>query len=294
MDKDRNNYWHMRTPYDTAAGSRRYHEDLSFRNCFQLYANTLVGANVAGASLEVTPLRLLAKAPVVALPQMAAEESAKSLYVGVSSLLLRAFIFNSLRVTLYDVLRRKYFYMDKDKNQMVSIPGALLSGGFAGCVVQALYHPIQLLHLEASSWASALKAIQSNSLWRSMPLSCTQACLFTLGDVAVYDLCKRNLRKQLQLSENLALYLPAALLAGLAASLLSHPAEVIRLRLLNERGNGLHYEGATECLVKIMREEGAMKLYKGLLPACLRSSAWSVIFWLCVEQLREWEGQMGF
>ncbi|XP_060647729.1 mitochondrial uncoupling protein 4C-like [Drosophila nasuta] len=296
MDKDRNNYWHMRTPYDTSVVIRSYHEELSLGNLFQFYANTLVGANIAGAlvhSMDVNPLRLLAKVTDMSLHQMSPEPSAKSLYAGISTVLLRGFLFNSLRVTLYDVFRRQFFYMDAINEEMISIPGALVSGSIAGCIAQALYHPLEHLHREAFSWTRAIKTIQSKSLWHAMPLSCTQACLLTLGDVAAYDLSKQVLRKQLQLPENLTLHLPAALFAGLAASLLSHPVEVMRLHLLqqplNERG-----KRSVEYLLKFMQEEGSSKLFKGLLPACLRSSSWSVIFWLCVEQLREWEGQRGF
>ncbi|XP_034472164.1 mitochondrial uncoupling protein 4C-like [Drosophila innubila] len=288
MDKDENNYWHMRTPYDTTLVPklRNSQEQISMGNLFQLYTNAFIGANIAEASV------------------LALDATKATVHAGISALILRNFMFHSLRVTLYDVLRRRIIYIDAENQEMINFPSTLMSGSAAGCIAQALFNPFDMIRVKieenkTSSLMSVLKSIHRNSvIWRNVGYRCPHACLLTAGDVAAYDLSKRNFKKYLQLKEQLPLHFASALVAGLVASLLSHPADVIKFRLLNQptdkKGIGLYYRRSLECLVKLMREEGVFSLYKGLLPCWLRLGSWSVLFWLSVEQFQLWEGQTGF
>jgi len=92
--------------------------------------------------------------------------------------------------------------------------------------------------------------------------------------------------------------LQSSMCAGLTASVLSTPADVIKSRMMNqpvdESGKNLYYKNSIDCLRKLIREEGALTLYKGLMPTWFRLGPFSVLFWLSVEQLRQWEGQVGF
>jgi len=290
MDKDENNYWHMRTPYDTAVVSKlhNFQEQISIRNLSQLYMNSFIGANIAETcifSMDAT--------------------KATTLHAGFTAMILKSFMFHSSRVMLYDVFRRRFLNIDAENQEMISIPSALMCGGAAGCIAQALYHPFEMVTRDipkASSFMTTLKSFHWKSgvarILREMGPRCTQACLLTAGDVVTYDLCKRNLKKHLHLKEDLPVQLASSIVAGLVASLLSHPVDVIRSRLLSqptdENGKGLSYKGSLEYLVKLIKEEGAFSMYKGFLPCWIRLGSWSVVFWLSLEQLRSWEGQTGF
>lgn len=290
MDKDENNYWHMRTPYDTTVVSKLHNsqEKISIRNLFQLYMNTFVGANIAETcifSIDAT--------------------KATTLHSGFTAMILKSFMFHSSRVMLYNVFRRRFINIDAENQEMISIPSALMCGGAAGCIAQALYHPFEMVTMHkprASTFMSTLKSFHGKSgvarMLRELGPRCTHACLLTAGDVVTYDLCKRNLKKHLQLKDDLPVHFASSIIAGLVVSLLSHPVDVIRSCLLSqptdENGKGLYYKGSLDCIVKLIKEEGAFRLYKGFLPCWLRLGSWSVIFWLSVEQLRSWEGQTGF
>lgn len=288
MDKDENNYWHMRTPYDTTLVPklRNSQEHISIGNLFQLYANAFIGANIAEAAVFTRD------APKATLQS------------GISAVILRNLMFHSFRIVLYDVFRRRFIHIDDTNQEMISIPSALMCGSAAGCIAQALYNPFDMIRMQleerrASSFVSILQTVRETpAIWRNVGYRCPQACLLTAGDVAAYDLSKRNLKKYLQLKEQLPLHLASALTAGLVASLVSHPVDVIKFRLMNQptddKGKWMYFKGSLDCLVKVVREEGVFSLYKGLLPCCLRLGSWSVLFWLSVEQFRVWEGQTGF
>ena len=51
-------------------------------------------------------------------------------------------------------------------------------------------------------------------------------------------------------------------------------------------GKGVYYNSSIDCLVKSVRNEGVLSLYKGFLPSYARLGPWSITFWLIYEKLR--------
>ncbi|EDW63535.1 mitochondrial uncoupling protein 4C [Drosophila virilis] len=334
MDRDENNYWHMKPLYDKAIlrSVDNSQEQLSVRNLLQLYVNTFIGANFAEAcmySLDVSKTRMQVHGEEAkrtgskprnmfrTLYGIWVEEGPRNLYAGFSAMVVRNFIFNSLRVMLYDVFRRRFIYEDAQNVQSIKIHHAFLCGSAAGCIAQALANPFDIVKVRmqmegrrllmgmeprTTNFVSDLAEIYRKSgvvgMWRGVGPSCTRACLMTAGDVGAYDLCKRNLKKYLGMEEGIPLRFASSMVAGLVASVLSNPADVIKSRMMNqpidENGKGLYYKNSVDCVVKLVRDEGFLNLYKGLIPCWLRLGPWSVLFWLSVEQLRVWEGQTGF
>ncbi|ALC38345.1 Ucp4C [Drosophila busckii] len=335
MDKDDRNYWHMRPymgplgkPY-TIAGEL---EKITPRTLLQLYFNTFVGANFAEScmyALDVGKTRMQVHGEEAkktgakprrmfsTLRGILIEEGPRALYAGFSAMVARNFIFNSLRVLLYDIFRRRFIYVGADNKHHLAVHHAFFCGCAAGCIAQALANPFDIakvrmqmegrrrlmgLDKRTSNWYMEIIGIYRRSgilgMWRGVGPSCMRACLMTAGDVGSYDICKRMLKHHLELEEGLPLRFCSSMVAGLVASVLSNPADVIKSRVMNqpvdEAGRGLYYRNGFDCVAKLLREEGFFALYKGLIPCWLRLGPWSVLFWLSVEQLRVWEGQTGF
>jgi len=60
-----------------------------------------------------------------------------------------------------------------------------------------------------------------------------------------------------------------SLLAGLTATIMGTPADVVKTRVMNqptENGKGLYYKNSIDCLQKTIKNEGFLALYKGFLP----------------------------
>ncbi|EDW88865.1 mitochondrial uncoupling protein 4C [Drosophila yakuba] len=335
MDKDEREYWHLRSSYNDDMPRfppTNVADPLTPGNLFQLYINTFIGANLAESfvfPLDVAKTRMQvdgeqARKTGSAMPTFRATlsnmikvEGFKSLYAGFSAMVTRNFIFNSLRVVLYDVFRRPFLYQNEQNEEVIKVHMALGCSFTAGCIAQALANPFDIVKVRmqtegrrrqlgydvrVNSMVQAFVDIYRRgglpSMWKGVGPSCMRACLMTTGDVGSYDISKRTFKRLLDLQDGLPLRFLSSMCAGLTASVLSCPADVIKSRMMNQpvddSGRNLYYKNSIDCLRKLVREEGVLTLYKGLMPTWFRLGPFSVLFWLSVEQLRQWEGQSGF
>ncbi|XP_016943870.3 mitochondrial uncoupling protein 4C isoform X1 [Drosophila suzukii] len=337
MDNDKHDYWKLRSLYkDEDDDVPRFPptnvvEPLTARNLFQLYINTFIAANLAESCvfpLDVAKTRMQvdgeqAKKTGTRMPTFRATlgnmikvEGFRSLYAGFSAMVTRNLLFNSGRVVMYDIFRRPFLYVNAG-NEEIKVHWSLACSFIAGCIAQALANPFDIVKVRmqtegrrrqlgyearVSSMGQSFADIYRHgglpSMWKGVGPSCIRACLMTAGDVGSYDISKRTFKRLLSLEDGLGLRFLSSMCAGLTASVLSTPADVIKSRMMNqpvdESGKNLYYKNSIDCLRKLIREEGALTLYKGLMPTWFRLGPFSVLFWLSVEQLRQWEGQVGF
>ncbi|KAH8319158.1 hypothetical protein KR067_011664 [Drosophila pandora] len=336
MDKDSDEYWHLRPIYSDDYPKFppiNVVEPLSARNLFQLYVNAFIGSNFAESfvfPLDVAKTRMQVdgeeakrsgtqKMPNFfgTLRNMWKVEGFKSMYAGFSSMVTRNLLFNSGRVVFYDIFRRPFLHINERNEEVLSVTAALGCGFTAGCIAQAIANPFDIVKVQMQTEGRRLQlgkpARASNmfqafadnyrssglpGMWRGIGPSCFRACMMTAGDVGSYDLSKRTYKRTFQLEEGLLLRFYASMTAGFVASVLSCPADVLKSRMMNQPldkdGKNLYYKNTLECLRIIVKEEGPIILYKGLWPTWFRLGPFSVLLWLSIEQLREWEGQSGF
>lgn len=87
-------------------------------------------------------------------------------------------------------------------------------------------------------------------------------------------------------------------MAGLTATLMGTPADVVKTRIMNQptdgRGVGLYYRGSWDCLKKTVSQEGPWALYKGFIPIWMRLGPWSLTFWVTFEWIRSVVGVKSF
>ncbi|XP_050740886.1 mitochondrial uncoupling protein 4C isoform X2 [Drosophila biarmipes] len=251
------------------------------------------------------------------LSNMIKVEGFKSLYAGFSAMVTRNLIFNSLRVVLYDVFRRPFLCVKEGNEEIINIRWSLLCSFTAGCIAQALANPFDIVKVRmqtegrrrqlgyetrvynmGQSFVDIYRHGGLSSMWKGVAPSCMRACLMTAGDVGSYDVSKRTFKGLLGIEDGLELRFISSMCAGLMASVLSTPADVVKSRMMNQpldkNGKNLYYKNSIDCVRKLIREEGLLTLYKGLMPTWFRLGPFSVLFWLSVEQLRQWEGQVGF
>ncbi|EDW63536.1 mitochondrial uncoupling protein 4C [Drosophila virilis] len=299
-----------------------------------VYINTFLGATIAelvSYPLDVTKTRLhlqgeaadklAAGKPIRGmfgtLFGMMREEGFRGTYGGLSAMVIRNLMFNAPRVVVYDYVRQQLIYVDENGNQVLSMMRGFFAGCLAGCMCQAIANPLDIVKIRmqmegrqrslgypvrVSNVKQALESIYAQggvkSLWKGVGPSCLRATLMTAGDTACYDLSKRHLIALLHLEDGRCLQFLASVSAGLAASILSTPADVVKSRIMNQpyndEGQGQHYKNAFDCYHKLITQEGFLAMYKGFLPCWLRIGPWSIIFWIAFEQLRRVQGQTGF
>jgi hypothetical protein len=70
------------------------------------------------------------------------------------------------------------------------------------------------------------------------------------------------------------------MIAGFVAAVVTSPVDVIKTRIMNQKvgTNGeLLYRGTLDCLVKVIRTEGMIGLYKGFFPNWMRIGPHTVV-----------------
>mmetsp|Transcript_13533 Transcript_13533/g.28951 ORF Transcript_13533/g.28951 Transcript_13533/m.28951 type:complete len:377 (+) Transcript_13533:170-1300(+) len=83
-------------------------------------------------------------------------------------------------------------------------------------------------------------------------------------------------------------------LAGAAAAAATTPVDVVKTRMMGQHATAPLYTSSLDCLIKSVRAEGVMALYKGFLPTWMRLGPWQLVFWVSYEQLRKAAGLGGF
>jgi len=80
----------------------------------------------------------------------------------------------------------------------------------------------------------------------------------------------------------------AALVCGVVTTVVSTPLDVVKTRIMSNPGR---YRGPNDCLLQLVRSEGALSLWKGITPIYYRQAVWNGVFWVSLESLQRALGQ---
>jgi solute carrier family 25 protein 34/35 len=95
-----------------------------------------------------------------------------------------------------------------------------------------------------------------------------------------YFFAKRRLQKHLGMEEGVGLHLASSAASGFVVCCVMHPPDTVMSRMYNQTGD--KYKSALDCLMKTVRTEGALAIYKGftahlarILPHTVGGPAWA-------------------
>uniref|UniRef100_A0A3P9MZV8 Solute carrier family 25 member 30 n=1 Tax=Poecilia reticulata TaxID=8081 RepID=A0A3P9MZV8_POERE len=126
----------------------------------------------------------------------------------------------------------------------------------------------------------------TRGLWKGVSLTAQRAAIVVGVELPVYDITKKHLILSGYMGDTVYTHFLSSFVCGLAGALASNPVDVVRTRMMNQRGGAL-YQGTLDCLLQTWRSEGFMALYKGFFPNWLRLGPWNIIFFLTYEQLKK-------
>ncbi|GMT18639.1 hypothetical protein PFISCL1PPCAC_9936, partial [Pristionchus fissidentatus] len=233
-----------------------------------------------------------------------------SLWNGCAPAVYRHFIYTGIRFGLYEEIRNA-----STRSSPFTVYKAMAAGLISGAVAQFVASPmdlvkvqIQLRHVSnsaeyAGNTVSIVSAIIRKhgvaELWRGWIPNVQRAALLNMADIACYDFSKRALlSSNLGLTDSTPTHLIASALAGLSAALVSTPADVVKTRIMQQlrdsSGDTVAYRGSMDCLLRIIKEEGFLSLYRGFTPIYIRMAPWSLIFWVSYEKIRKLTGSQSF
>ncbi|KAL4068368.1 mitochondrial carrier domain-containing protein [Scleroderma yunnanense] len=272
-----------------------------------------VAASVAASithPLDLTKVRMQSLGPVVPRPSMFAvmrtsfaESGLRSFYTGLTASLFRQMSYSLVRLGTYEEMKR--WLSRKDRPTTGTL---LLAAGAAGGLGGIAGNPADILLVRMTSdslrppekrygYRNALTGLMNlvreegvKGLFRGVGTNATRAILMNISQVGSYDFFKATLLQNrlpmvnYQFQDNFSLHVVASLAAGTCGTTVCSPADVIRTRIMNssEKASPIYV------LIRSLREEGPMFMFKGWTPAFMRLGPNTVLMFVFYEQLKRW------
>lgn len=232
------------------------------------------------------------------------EEGLRGLYKGLTASLLREGTYSTLRMGLYDVLKD---VMHAEDPRTTPLWKKIVAGATAGALGSGIANPTDLVkvrmqaqgtgtagHHYRNMWqafAQIYRAEGVRGLYKGVGPTTQRATLLTASQLASYDHIKHSLLalQWLHFHEGIVTHFTASMLAGFIAAVVTSPVDVIKTRIMNQRGHQL-YTSTLDCALKTLRTEGPLGLYKGFVPNWLRIGPHTVVTFIVFEQLRRLAG----
>lgn len=233
------------------------------------------------------------------------QDGVAALFSGVSATVLRQTLYSTTRMGLYDMLKKKWSDPTTGNMPLVQkIAAGLIAGGIGAAVGNPA--DVAMVRMQADgrlplaqrrNYKSVIDAISQmaknegvTSLWRGSSLTVNRAMLVTASQLASYDQIKETILEKGLMKDGLGTHVTASFAAGFVAAVVSNPVDVIKTRVMNmkvEPGMAPPYSGAVDCVVKTVRSEGPMALYKGFIPTISRQGPFTVVLFVTLEQVRK-------
>ncbi|NXD28182.1 DIC protein, partial [Spelaeornis formosus] len=123
-------------------------------------------------------------------------------------------------------------------------------------------------------------------LFTGASVASSRGALVTVGQLSCYDQAKQLVLATGLLSDNVFTHFLSSFIAGLCATFLCQPLDVLKTRLMNSHGE---YRDVVHCAMETARL-GPLAFYKGFVPAAVRLVPQTVLTFLFLEQLRKYFG----
>lgn len=255
---------------------------------------------VQGQPIDGKPSKLKYRGMVDAFLQISKQEGFWALYSGIWPAVLRQATYGTIKFGTYYSLKKM---IDGDEEDIrVNICCAIV----AGMVSSAIANPtdvlkvrMQVLGLQQQSLVGCFQELYRHEgvggLWRGVGPTAQRAAVIAAVELPVYDFCKHQFMNVF--GDKIANHFISSFIASLGSAIASTPIDVIRTRLMNDRklSRTLQhsytpavrlYSGSMDCLIKTVRSEGILALYKGFVPTWVRMGPWNIIFFITYEQLK--------
>ena len=125
--------------------------------------------------------------------------------------------------------------------------------------------------IREEGWAAMFRGVGPNS---------ARAALMTASQLASYDGIKQALLVHTRLKDNLTTHFCSSIAAGLIATTICSPADVVKTRVMSAKEK----QSLPALLANIYQREGVAWMFKGWLPSFVRLGPHTVVTFLFLEQ----------
>ncbi|CAK6966726.1 mitochondrial uncoupling protein 2-like isoform X1 [Scomber scombrus] len=230
---------------------------------------------------------------------MVRTEGPRSLYSGLVAGLQRQMSFASVRIGLYDTMKQIY----SRGSENTGIGTRLLAGCTTGAMAVAFAQPTDVVKVRFqaqgqlpesgsvkrySSTIDAYKTIARDEgvkgLWKGCLPNITRNAIVNCSELVTYDIIKELILKYNLMSDNMPCHFTAAFAAGFCTTIVASPVDVVKTRYMNSVPG--QYNGATNCALTMLINEGPTAFYKGFVPSFLRLGSWNIVMFVSFEQIK--------
>ncbi|XP_012582265.1 PREDICTED: mitochondrial brown fat uncoupling protein 1 isoform X2 [Condylura cristata] len=223
-------------------------------------------------------------------------EGPMKLYSGLPAGIQRQISFASLRIGLYDSVQ-EFFSSGTDGSLGSKISAGLTTGGVAVFIGQPT--EVAKVRMQAQSHLHGLKPRYTGTynvyrvvattegflgLWKGTSLNLTRNVIINCTELVMYDTMKEALVKNDVLADDVPCHMVSALVAGFCTTALASPVDVVKTRFINSPPG--QYAHVHSCALAMLHKEGLSAFFKGFVPSFLRLGSWTVIMFVCFEQLK--------
>lgn len=223
-----------------------------------------------------------------------------ALYSGLTASLLRQMTYSTTRFGLYEVAKQK---ISSDGSTIPFFQKVLLSGlsGACGGLVGTpadmmnvrMQNDVKLPVEERRNYKNAIDGLikvyrfeGAKTLFNGATMATARAIMMTIGQLSMYDQFKYLMLTYLPsiFQDNVATHLSASTLAGVVATTLTQPLDVLKTRMMNQAKN--QYRSVGHCITELYKESGLFGFYKGYVPAFIRLAPHTILTFIFMEQLK--------
>lgn len=226
------------------------------------------------------------------------------IYNGLSASLLRQATYSTTRFGVYEYLKECASPSSPDHGATttppmhVLLPLSMVSGWVGGMVG----NPADIANIrmqndralppeQRRNYRNAFDAVLRmlreegpRALVRGMLPNCTRGVLMTASQVVTYDMFKKFLVGTVGLDEaRHTTHFAASLLAGLVATTVCSPVDVVKTRIMNSKHK---HEGSVKILAEAVKKEGVLFAFRGWVPSFVRLGPQTIVTFLVLEQLK--------
>eukprot|EP00696_Hemimastix_kukwesjijk_P003687 gnl/Hemi2/14525_TR4924_c0_g1_i1.p1 gnl/Hemi2/14525_TR4924_c0_g1~~gnl/Hemi2/14525_TR4924_c0_g1_i1.p1 ORF type:complete len:307 (-),score=91.08 gnl/Hemi2/14525_TR4924_c0_g1_i1:168-1058(-) len=226
------------------------------------------------------------------------EEGIMGLYKGLPAALLREGSYSAIRFGSYEPIRALVSGGRSDKE--VAFWRKVIAGAAAGAIGSSIANPTDLVKIrmqadkDGSRYKGTLDAFVKifreggiAGLYKGVAPNASRAAIATAAQLPAYDQSKHIFLKKGWMQEGFKLHVVCSLITGFVVVGVSSPADVIKTRIMNSKQA---YGGIADCLLKTIKSEGVMGLYKGAVPNWCRIGPHNLVSFVVLERLRALAG----
>lgn len=225
------------------------------------------------------------------------------IYSGLTASLLRQATYSTTRFGIYEFLKELYIEnYNGHPSTAILLPMSMVAGGIGGLignpsdVVNIRMQndsslPIEQRRNYRNAFHGLYRIIREenvSSLFRGLGPNLIRGVLMTASQVVTYDFAKELLVDMLSLDPaRKSTHFGASFLAGMVATTVCSPADVVKTRIMNAKGST--EKSTLTILSNAIKNEGVGFMFRGWVPSFIRLGPHTIVTFLALEQLRKFK-----